>query len=93
MERKYTLLINNEQMGTVCWKGEGTAEQVKRDIRELTEEKGIKVSDLDVIPVIGSRGINWKLWAAVSGISLIMGLMIYENLRKRMGKGREHSDS
>ena len=93
MERKYILLINNEQIGTVCWKGEGTVDQIKGDIEELVGKKGIEPEMLEVIPVIGSRINLWKV-SAVLGLSLAVGVVVYENLRKRARKGRgEHSDS
>lgn len=93
MERKYILLINDEQEGTVCWKGEGTVGQVKGDIEELVGKKGIEPERLEVIPVISSRLNLWKV-GAVLGLMSIVGLVAYENLRKRARKGRrEHSDS
>ena len=93
MKRKYILLINDKQAGTVCWKGEGTVEQVKGDIEELVGKKGIEPERLDVIPVISSRLCPWKV-GAVLGLSLAVGVIIYEGLRKRARKGRgEHSDS
>ena len=93
MKRKYILLINDEQAGTVCWKGEGTVGQVKGDIEELVGKKGIEPERLEVIPVISSRINLWKV-GAVLGLSLAVGVVVYENLRKRARKGRgEHSDS
>ena len=93
MKRKYILLINDEQAGTVCWKGEGTVGQVKGDIEELVGKKGIEPERLEVIPVISSRLDLWKV-GAVLGLMSIAGLVVYENLRKRARKGRgEHSDS
>ena len=93
MKGKYILLIEDEQAGTVCWKGEGTVAQVKSDIEELVGTKGIKPERLEVIPVVGSRPDPWKIGAVVLGLS-ITGWAIYENLRKRARKGRgEHSDS
>jgi hypothetical protein len=92
MKRKYILLINDEQAGTVCWKGEGTVGQVKGDIEELVGKKGIEPEMLEVIPVIGSRLDPWKIGAVILGLGLIGGV-VYENLRKRARKRREHSDS
>lgn len=93
MKRKYILLINDEQVGTVCWKGEGTVGQVKGDIEELVGKKGIEPERLEVIPVINSRVDLWKV-GAVLGLMGLAGVVIYENLRKRARKGRgEHSDS
>ena len=93
MERKYILLINDEQAGTVCWKGEGTVNQVRRDIEELVGKRRIEPERLEVIPVISSRLNLWKV-GAVLGLMSIAGLVAYENLRKRARKGRgEHSDS
>lgn len=94
MKRKYILLINDEQAGTVCWKGEGTVGQVKGDIEELVGKKGIEPERLEVIPVISSRIDLWKVGAVLGLIGLTAGVVIYENLRKRARKGRgEHSDS
>lgn len=95
MKRKYILLINNEQAGTVCWKGEGTVGQVKGDIEELVGKKGIEPERLEVIPVISSRIDLWKVGAVLGLMGLIAaGVVCYENLRKRARKGRgEHSDS
>jgi hypothetical protein len=93
MKRKYILLIEDEQGGTVCWKGEGTVGQVKGDIEELVGKRGIEPERLEVIPVINSRLDLWKV-GAVLGLMSIAGLVVYENLRKRARKGRgEHSDS
>ena len=93
MERKYVLLINDKQAGTVCWKGEATVGQVKGDIEELVGKKGIEPERLEVIPVIGSRLNLWKV-GAVLGLMGLAGVVVYENLRKRARKGRgEHSDS
>ena len=92
MERKYVLLINDKQAGTVCWKGEGTVGQVKGDIEELVGKKGIEPERLEVIPVISSRLDLWKV-GAVLGLISIAGVVVYENLRKRARKRREHSDS
>ena len=93
MERKYILLINDEQAGTVCWKGEGTVGQVKGDIEELVGKKGIEPERLEVIPVISSRLNLWKV-GAVLGLMSLAGVVVYESLRKRARKGRgEHSDS
>jgi hypothetical protein len=92
MKRKYILLINDEQAGTVCWKGEGTVGQVKGDIEELVGKKGIEPEMLEVIPVIGSRLDPWKIGAAILGLGLI-GSVVYENLHKRARKRREHSNS
>ena len=94
MKRKYILLINDEQAGTVCWKGEGTVGQVKGDIEELVGKKGIEPERLEVIPVIDSRLNLWKVGAVLGLIGLTAGVVCYENLRKRARKGRgEHSDS
>ena len=93
MKRKYILLINDEQAGTVCWKGEGTVGQVKGDIEELVGKRGIEPEMLEVIPVIGSRLDPWKIGAAILGLGLIGGVIVHENLRKRARKRREHSDS
>ena len=94
MKRKYILLINDEQAGTVCWKGEGTVGQVKGDIEELVGKIGIEPERLEVIPVISSRIDLWKVGAVLGLIGLTAGVVIYENLRKRARKGRgEHSDS
>ena len=91
MERKYILLINDEQAGTVCWKGEGTVGQVKGDIEELVGKKGIEPEMLEVIPVIGSRLDPWKIGAAILGLGLIGSVIAYENLRKRVReRRREH---
>jgi hypothetical protein len=91
MKRKYMLLINDEQAGTVCWKGEGTVGQVKGDIEELVGKKGIEPEMLEVIPVIGSRLDPWKIGAAILGLGLIGSVIIYENLRKRVReRRREH---
>jgi hypothetical protein len=97
VERKYILLINDEHKGTVCWKGEGTVGQVKNDIEHLVGKKAINPADLEVIPVIGNRG-SWVtytlLGSTVLGLMSLAGVVIYENLRKRVRKGRrEHSDS
>ena len=91
MKRKYILLINDEQAGTVCWKGEGTVGQVKGDIEELVGKEGIEPEMLEVIPVIGSRLDPWKIGAAILGLGLIGGVIVYENLRKRVReRRREH---
>ena len=91
MKRKYILLINDEQTGTVCWKGEGTVGQVKGDIEELVGKKGIEPEMLEVIPVIGSRIDPWKIGAAILGLGLIGGVIAYENLCKRTReRRREH---
>ena len=91
MKRKYILLINDEQAGTVCWKGEGTVGQVKGDIEELVGKKGIEPEMLEVIPVIGSRLDPWKIGAAILGLGLIGGVIVYEDLRKRVReRRREH---
>ena len=92
MKRKYILLINDEQAGTVCWKGEGTVGQVKGDIEELVGKKGIEPEMLEVIPVIGSRLDPWKIGAAILGLGLIIGGVVsHENLRKRVReRRREH---
>ena len=91
MKRKYILLINDEQAGTVCWKGEGTVGQVKGDIEELVGKKGIEPEMLEVIPVIGSRLDPWKIGAAILGLGLIGSVIAYENLRKRVReRRREH---
>ena len=93
MERKYILLINDEHKGTVCWKGEGTVNQVRGDIEELVGKKGIEPERLEVIPVVSSRLNLWKV-GAVLGLMSLAGVVVYENLRKRARKGRgEHSDS
>ena len=94
MGRRYILLINDEQAGTVCWKGEGTVNQVRGDIEELVGKKGIEPERLEVIPVISSRLNLWKVGAVLGLMSLTAGVVCYENLRKRARKGRgEHSDS
>ena len=94
MKRKYILLINDEQAGTVCWKGEGTVGQVKGDIEDLVGKKGIEPEKLEVIPVISSRIDLWKVGAVLGLIGLTVGVVCHENLRKRARKGRgEHSDS
>ncbi len=94
MERRYTLLINDEHKGVVCWKGEGTVDQVKKDIEELVGKKGIEPERLEVIPVIGSRLDLWKVGAVLGLIGLTVGVIVYEGLHKRARKGRrEHSDS
>ena len=91
MKRKYILLINDEQAGTVCWKGEGTVGQVKGDIEELVGKKGIEPEMLEVIPVIGSRLDPWKIGAAILGLGLIGSVIVYENIRKRVReRRREH---
>ena len=93
MERRYILLINDERKGSVCWKGEGTVNQVRGDIEELVGKRRIEPERLEVIPVIGSRLDLWKV-GAVLGLMGLAGVVIYENLRKRARKGRrEHSDS
>ena len=94
MKRKYILLINDEQAGTVCWKGEGTVGQVKGDIEELVGKKGIEPERLEIIPVISSRVDLWKV-GAVLGLMGLIGLIAvgYEGLRKRARKRREHSDT
>ena len=92
MKRKYILLINDEQAGTVCWKGEGTVGQVKGDIEELVGKKGIEPERLEVIPVISSRVDLWKI-GAVLGLMSLIAAVGYEGLRKRARKRREHSDS
>jgi hypothetical protein len=92
MKRKYILLINDEQAGTVCWKGEGTVGQVKGDIEELVGKKGIEPERLEVIPVISSRLDLWKV-GAVLGLMGLIAAVGYESLRKRARKRREHSDS
>ena len=92
MKRKYILLINDEQAGTVCWKGEGTVGQVKGDIEELVGKKGIEPERLEVIPVISSRVDLWKV-GAVLGLMSLIAAVGYEGLRKRARKRREHSDS
>ena len=93
MKRKYILLINDEQAGTVCWKGEGTVGQMKGDIEELVGKKGIEPERLEVIPVISSRLDLWKV-GAVLGLMGLIAAVGYESLRKRARKGRgEHSDS
>ena len=90
MKRKYILLINDEQAGTVCWKGEGTVGQVKGDIEELVGKKGIEPERLEVIPVISSRIDLWKIGAAILGLGLIGGI-VYEDIRKRVReRRREH---
>lgn len=91
MERKYILLINNEQRGTVCWKGEGTVEQVKGDIEELVGKKAVNPTDLEVIPVIGartSRIFYTLLGSAVLGLGVFCYLKIHESLRKRARERR-----
>ena len=92
MKRKYILLINDEQAGTVCWKGEGTVGQVKGDIEELVGKKGIEPERLEVIPVISSRVDLLKI-GAVLGLMGLIAAVGYEGLRKRARKRREHSDS
>ena len=92
MKRKYILLINDEQAGTVCWKGEGTVGQVKGDIEELVGKKGIEPERLEVIPVISSRVDLWRV-GAVLGLMGLIAVVGYEGLRKRARKRREHSDS
>ena len=92
MKRKYILLIEDEQAGTVCWKGEGTVAQVKSDIEELVGSKGISPDRLEVIPVVGSRLNLWKV-GAVLGLMGLAGFIAYESLRKRARKRREHSNS
>jgi len=89
MERKYILLIDTYQEGVVCWKGEGTVEQVKKDITELVK-KGIEPVDLEAIPVVGERR-NYT-WLAVLGVGLIIG-MGCENLCKRIRKRRREHPS
>jgi hypothetical protein len=94
MKRKYILLINDEQAGTVCWKGEGTVGQVKGDIEELVGKRGIEPEMLEVIPVIGSRLDPWKIGAAILGLCLIGGVIAYEDIRKRVReRRREHPNT
>ena len=46
---------------------------------------------LEVIPVIGSRIDPWKIGAAILGLGLIGGVIVYEDLRKRTReRRREH---
>ena len=87
MKRKYILLINDKQAGTVCWKGEGTVGQVKSDIEELVGRKGIEPEMLEVIPVVSSRIDLWKV-GAVLGLIGLAGVVIYEGVHKRARKKR-----
>lgn len=95
MERKFILLIDNNSE-VYCYRGEGTVNQVKDDIRELITKKGVSPSNLEVIPVVNSRSQLSKIVLtsiAVFGIGLI-GFKIYEGLRKRAReRRREHSGS
>ena len=91
MGRKYILLINDNR-GSICYRGEGTVEQVKNDIEGLVKG-GVKPGDLEVIPVIGSRIKSQSI--ILGGMLVIgLGLLWYENICKRARKGRgEHPSS
>ena len=87
MKRKYILLIEDEQAGTVCWKGEGTVGQVKGDIEELVGKEGVEPERLEVIPVVGSRMDFWKVGVVVLGLGITCWFA-YESIRKRARKKR-----
>ena len=86
MGKKFILLIDDEQAGTVCWKGEGTVEQVKEDIKNLIK-KGVSLHELEVIPVVGTRLHPANIILTVLGFGLL-SFGVYENLHKRIRKGR-----
>jgi len=50
VERKFVLLIDSPG-GHYCHRGEGTIDQVKKDLRNLKTDP----SDIEILPVIGSR--------------------------------------
>lgn len=90
MERKYILLIEDENQ--VCYRGEGTADQIKKDITKLIAKK-VNPGNLSVIPVVGSRTNYGLTLVATLGISLISWIAyesLYKRVRKRQGK---HSNS
>ena len=86
MEKKFILLINDNRVGSICYRGEGTVAQIKNDIEGLIR-KGIKPGNLEVIPVSGTRADLLK--NIVLGTTLIMlGWYFYENIHKRARKRR-----
>jgi len=92
VERKFILLIENDnKKGRFCYRGLGTADQIRGDINKLTN-KGVAPKDMSVVPVIGSRVSVKNILIAALGISLTCWI-IYENLYKRTRKKRKHSST
>ncbi len=80
------LLIENENIGSFCYKGTGTVNQIKGDIEKLVM-RGIEPTNLEVIPVIGKRTNPILFGVSILGIGLITW-KIYENIHKRIRKRR-----
>ena len=86
MAKKFILLIKTENR-KVCYGGEGTENQVRKDIGQLEG----KVTGMEVYPVISGRFQKESLLAGILG-TLVLGTGIfltkkyYESLRKRCRK-------
>jgi len=86
MAKKFILLIKTDNK-RVCYGGEGTESQIRKDINKLEG----KVTEMEIYPIIGGRFQKESLLAGVLG-TLILGTGIfltkkyYESLRKRCRK-------
>lgn len=76
------LLIEDENIGSFCYKGAGTVNQVKGDIEKLVI-RGIEPTNLEVIPVIGNRTNPILLGVSILGVGLIAWKIIHKRIRKK----------
>jgi hypothetical protein len=75
MKRKFVLLINSEDNGKICYRGEGTVEQIKNDLKKFDT-----LEDLEIVPVIGGRFQSESILVGsiIGAIVIGMGTYIYK---------------
>ncbi len=74
---RYILIAGSPE---VCWRGEGSKSEIRRDIHNLLE-KGYPASSMTILPVSGSR-YHVEVGVLIGTILGATGMWLYKKLRK-----------